>query len=178
MSKKIRNIVIILGILVVAVGICAGLGYYYILAPNTNVKDDGIIYLRDNSTLSQVLDALRRYGYIENTHTPGVVARLKRFTSPVKSGRYKIRDKMNNNELINMFRSGNQYPVYFTFNNMRTLDEFAGKAHEELNTSKEEFANLPLYHYNKDNKKLFITPNKKFVDYFYGGKQWRKSNGF
>ena len=142
MSKKIRNIVIILGILVVAVGICAGLGYYYILAPNTNVKDDGIIYLRDNSTLSQVLDALRRYGYIENTHTPGMVARLKRFTSPVKSGRYKIRDKMNNNELINMFRSGNQYPVYFTFNNMRTLDEFAGKAHEELNTSKEELLTL------------------------------------
>ena len=142
MSKKIRNIVIILGILVVAVGICAGLGYYYILAPNTNVKDDGIIYLRDNSTLSQVLDALRRYGYIENTHTPGVVARLKRFTSPVKSGRYKIRDKMNNNELINMFRSGNQYPVYFTFNHMRTLDEFAGKAHEELNTSKEELLTL------------------------------------
>ena len=142
MSKKIRNIVIILGILVVAVGICAGLGYYYILAPNTNVKDDGIIYLRDNSTLSQVLDTLRRYGYIENTHTPGVVARLKRFTSPVKSGRYKIRDKMNNNELINMFRSGNQYPVYFTFNNMRTLDEFAGKAHEELNTSKEELLTL------------------------------------
>ena len=142
MSKKIRNIVIILGILVVAVGICAGLGYYYILSPNTNVKDDGIIYLRDNSTLSQVLVALRRYGYIENTHTPGVVARLKRFTSPVKSGRYKIRDKMNNNELINMFRSGNQYPVYFTFNNMRTLDEFAGKAHEELNTSKEELLTL------------------------------------
>ena len=35
-----------------------------------------------------------------------------------------------------------------------------------------------LFVYNKDNKKLFITPNKKFVDYFYGGKQWRKSNGF
>ena len=30
----------------------------------------------------------------------------------------------------------------------------------------------------KTTKKLFITPNKKFVDYFYGGKQWRKSNGF
>ena len=142
MSKKIRNIVIILGILVVAVGICAGLGYYYILAPNTNVKDDGIIYLRDNSTLSQVLDALRRYGYIENTHTPGVVARLKRFTSPVKSGRYKIRDKMNNKELINMFRTGNPYPVYVSVNKMRTLDEIAGTAHEELNTSKEELLTL------------------------------------
>ena len=104
MSKKIRSFVIILGVLVVVVGLCAGLGYYYILAPNTRVKDDGIIYLRDNSSISQVLDTLRRHGYIENAHTPSVVAKLKRFASPVKSGRYKIRDGMNNNELINMFR--------------------------------------------------------------------------
>lgn len=142
MSKKIRNFVIILGVLVVAVGLCAGLGYYYILAPNTSVKDDGIIYLRDNSSISQVLDTLRRHGYIENTHTPSVVAKLKRFASPVKSGRYKIRNGMNNNELINMFRSGNQYPVYFTFNNMRTLDEFVEEAHEKLGTSKEELLTL------------------------------------
>ena len=54
MSKKIRSFVIILGVLVVVVGLCAGLGYYYILAPNTSVKDDGIIYLRDNSSISQV----------------------------------------------------------------------------------------------------------------------------
>ena len=51
MSKKIRSFVIILGVLVVVVGLCAGLGYYYILAPNTSVKDDGIIYLRDNSSI-------------------------------------------------------------------------------------------------------------------------------
>ena len=142
MSKKIRSFVIILGVLVVVVGLCAGLGYYYILAPNTRVKDDGIIYLRDNSSISQVLDTLRRHGYIENAHTPSVVAKLKRFASPVKSGRYKIRDGMNNNELINMFRSGSQYPVYFTFNNMRTLAEFAEEAHEELGTSKEELLTL------------------------------------
>ena len=60
MSKKIRSFVIILGVLVVVVGLCAGLGYYYILAPNTSVKDDGIIYLRDNSSISQVLDTLRK----------------------------------------------------------------------------------------------------------------------
>jgi len=97
---------------------------------------------RDNSSISQVLDTLRRHGYIENAHTPSVVAKLKRFASPVKSGRYKIRDGMNNNELINMFRSGSQYPVYFTFNNMRTLAEFAEEAHEELGTSKEELLTL------------------------------------
>ena len=41
-----------------------------------------------------------------------------------------------------MFRSGNQYPVYITFNNMRTLAEFAEEAHEELGTSKEELLTL------------------------------------
>ena len=142
MNKKIRRFVIILGVLAIIFLACVGLGYYYILAPNTSVKDDGIVYLRDSSTISQVIDTLRRHGYIENAHTPSVVARLKRFFSPVKPGRYKIQDGMNNNELINMFRSGNQYPVYFTFNNMRTLAEFAEEAHEELGTSKEELLTL------------------------------------
>ncbi len=125
MSKKMRSFVIILGVLGCYHGLCAGLGYYYILAPDTRVKDDGIIYLRDNSSISQVLDCDDTG--ISKMRTPSVVAKLKRFASPVKSGRYKIRDGMNNNELINMFRSGSQYPVYFTFNNMRTLAEFPRK---------------------------------------------------
>ncbi len=142
MSKKNQELCYHIRVLAIIFLACVGLGYYYILAPNTSVKDDGIIYLRDNSSISQVLDTLRRHGYIENAHTPSVVARLKRFFLPVKSGRYKIRNGMNNNELINMFRSGNQYPVYFTFNNMRTLDEFVEEAHEKLGTSKEELLTL------------------------------------
>lgn len=46
MSKKIKRLIIILGILAVAVITCVGLGYYYILAPNTSVKDEGFIYTR------------------------------------------------------------------------------------------------------------------------------------
>ena len=76
MNKKIRRFVIILGVLAIIFLACVELGYYYILAPNTSVKDDGIVYLRDSSTISQVLDSLRRHGYIENAHTPSVVARL------------------------------------------------------------------------------------------------------
>ena len=60
MNKKIRRFVIILGVLAIIFLACVGLGYYYILAPNTSVKDDGIVYLRDSSTISQVLDSLRR----------------------------------------------------------------------------------------------------------------------
>ena len=42
MNKKIRRFVIILGVLAIIFLACVGLGYYYILAPNTSVKDDGI----------------------------------------------------------------------------------------------------------------------------------------
>ncbi len=142
MSKKIKRLIIILGILAVAVITCVGLGYYYILAPNTSVKDEGFIYIQDGNSVSQVFDTLRRQGYIKNIHTLNTVAKLKRFSSSVKPGRYKIRDGMSNNELINMLRSGSQYPVHFTFNNMRTLEEFAEEAREELGVSKEELLSL------------------------------------
>lgn len=143
MSKKIRRIIIALVLLVMIVIAAGGLGYYYILAPNTTVNDDGIVYVRDSAnSVSQVFETLRRQGYIKNIHTLNGVAKLKRFVSQVRPGRYKIRDGMNNNELINMLRAGNQYPVIFTFNNMRTLEEFATKATEELAVSKNELLTL------------------------------------
>ena len=38
---------------------------------------------------------------------------------------------MNNNELVNLLRSGRQTPVNVVFNNVRTKEEFAGKiAHQ------------------------------------------------
>ena len=49
----------------------------------------------------------------------------------VKPGRYKIRNGISNNELVNMFRSGNQDPVMVVFNNVRTLDQLAGKVSHE-----------------------------------------------
>ena len=33
---------------------------------------------------------------------------------------------MNNNELVNLLRSGRQTPVNVVFNNIRTKEEFAG----------------------------------------------------
>lgn len=143
MTKKIKRIIIALVSLVVIAIAAVGLGYYYILVPNTTVKDDGIVYVRDSvNSVCQVFESLRRQGYIKNTHTLVGVAKLKRFTSQIKPGRYKIRDGMNNNELINMLRSGNQYPVTFTFNNMRTLEEFIVKAAEDLGVSKDELQTL------------------------------------
>jgi UPF0755 protein len=105
--------------------IAAGTAYYFILYPNTTVRDKGIFHVPPRSSFRQVVDTLRTHGYIKNTTTLRSVARLKRYDKEVKSGRYQLRDGMNNNEVVNLLRSGLQAPVSFTFNNVRTLDELS-----------------------------------------------------
>lgn len=142
MSKIVKRILVFVIIIMALVAVMGGIGYYYVFSPNTVVTDDGILYIRDSNSVVQVFETLRSRGYIKNPNTLSSVAKLKKFSSSVKSGKYKIRDGMNNNELVNMFRVGNQVPVHFTFNNMRTIEEFADEAQEELAVSKDELMAL------------------------------------
>ena len=142
MSKIVKRILVFVIIIMALVAVMGGIGYYYVFTPNTVVTDDGILYIRDSNSVAQVFKTLRSRGYIKNPNTLSSVAKLKKFSSSVKSGKYKIRDGMNNNELVNMFRVGNQVPVHFTFNNMRTIEEFADEAQEELAVSKDELMAL------------------------------------
>jgi UPF0755 protein len=56
----------------------------------------------------------------------------KGYNVKVRSGRYLLKNHMNNNELINMLRSGKQEPVKLTFNNIRTKEQFAGRIGKQI----------------------------------------------
>jgi UPF0755 protein len=117
----------------------AGMGYYYLFHPNTTVCDKGIFFIPPKSSLQQVVDTLQSRGYIKNTTTLLCVAQLKKYDRYVKSGRYRLRDGMNNNEVINLLRAGIQAPVSFTFNNIRTLEELAAVIARQLPITSSEF---------------------------------------
>lgn len=126
-----------IGIILLVIFICGcailGLGYYYYLQrPNTTVMDDGIIYIQPGDSFETVLLSLQDKGYLRNNHTFRQIACLKKYPDNIKPGRYKIGDKMNNNELVNMLRSGRQEAVLFTFNNIRSLNDFAGLLSRQL----------------------------------------------
>lgn len=117
---------VILGIL------AAGTGYFFVFRPNVRVQDNGIFMIRKGEPFDTVVRRLQEKRYLRNEYTFRKVAALKKYPQLVKSGRYKLTDWMNNNELVGLLRSGKQEPVYFTFNNVRTLEQFAGVVSRQL----------------------------------------------
>ncbi len=71
-------------------------------------------------------------GLVRNRASFEWVAERKNYPAMVKRGHYLISDSMNNNELVNMLRSGVQVPVNVIFNNIRKKEELAGKIARQI----------------------------------------------
>ena len=71
-----------------------------------------------------------------------LLAEKKNYTNHIKPGKYRLKDKMTANELVNMLRSGNQIPIRFTFNNIRFVDKLAGIAANKLELDSAELSAL------------------------------------
>lgn len=117
-------------------------GFYFIFRPNIQIADDGIFIIRKGDSFETVVANLQQKGYIRNLFSFRKVAVLKNYPELVKSGRYQLTDGMSNNELVNLLRSGQQVPVHFTFNNIRTLNQFAGVVSRQLSIDSVEFLTL------------------------------------
>lgn len=107
-------------------------GYYVIFGANITIKDSGIIYVEKNSDIQSIVDTLQKKGYIKNEKSLLITAQLKKYTSNLKSGRYKLKGISSNAELIDLLRSGQQEAVNFTFNNIRTMEQFANMVSTQL----------------------------------------------
>ena len=140
--KKIKWIVCIVLILLLSAFALAGGYYYFVQKPNTVVQDHGILFIKEDDSFENVFQALQNRGYLVNSFTFRKVAELKKYPSLVKIGRYRIKDGMNNNELVNMLRSGQQEAIHFTFNNIRTLEDFAGVVARQLGIDSLSMINL------------------------------------
>ena len=133
------------GILTVVVlaGMAAVFGYYYFVGrPNVIVEDDGVVFIQPEDSFETVVGILQDKGYLRHEYTFRKVAELKKYPARIKAGRYKIGNGMNNNQLVNLLRSGRQEPIHFTFNNIRTLADFAGTLSRQLAVDSAEFMRL------------------------------------
>lgn len=129
-------------------------------------SSDGYFYIPTNTNFDQLCERLVNKGIVININSFIWVAEKKNYINKVLPGRYKIKNGMNNNDLVNLLRSGEQEPVKFTFHNIRTLSELAGSVSSIIEADSIEIMALlnndsyfSKYGFNKNEVISMFIPN-------------------
>lgn len=91
-----------------------------------------VIIIPTGATYTQVLDSIEKNVALSNRKLFTWVAAKKNYPAMVKPGMYVIDRGFSYNSLINMLRSGRQTPERITFQNIRTLNQLAGKIGRQI----------------------------------------------
>lgn len=118
--------------------------YLKVLKSNVRLEanSDGYFYIPTNTTFDELCNLLVNKGIVANINSFIWVAEKKNYVNKVLPGRYRIKNGMNNNDLVNLLRSGKQEPVKFTFHNIRTLQELAGSVSSTIEADSTQIMQL------------------------------------
>lgn len=170
-SKKgfiLKIIISFFSLLVIIFGVYGYRLYQSIYKPNVNLKgkNQTIVYIPSGSNYQDVRKILISDGIIVNINTFDWLAEKKDYVYQVKPGRYLIKSSYSNNDIINMLRAGQQYPVQLKFNNVRTKSQLAGKVAAQLEADSAAIDKLlndeeiaKEYNFNRENFLIMFLPN-------------------
>lgn len=128
MNKKIKVIGLISLIIFFTVSI---FGYnIYSKIYTKNVISDCFVFIPTDTTIDELSEILNPH--INNTDSFKWVAEKKKYHTHIKPGKYSLHAGMNNNELVNLLRSGKQTPINLSFNNQHSLDNLAGRISQQI----------------------------------------------
>lgn len=119
---------LIISLLFLIGGAIAYTYYSRIYKPNT-IKE-GFLYIPTNSNFNEVENLISPF--LKRKKSFIWVANKKKYTSNIKPGKYLINKGLNNNNLINLLRSGKQTPVKLSFNNQDNLEKLAGRISTQI----------------------------------------------
>jgi UPF0755 protein len=140
--KKKTILYFLSGIVIIAIIIII-LIYRNLFGVSISAKDNyKVIYIPTGSTYDQVLDTLESNLIIKNMKVLDWVANKKNYPALIKPGRYVIDRDLSCNGLINLLRSGRQSTVRITFNNVRTLNQLAGKIGKQIEADSAQIINF------------------------------------
>lgn len=154
-------------IIVVLGGIFGFIAYKMALSPNVQIDKEYVyLYIPSDRSYQSVLDSLTENDIIINKKSFMLISKIKKYDVLVKSGKYKITNGLNNWQLINLLRSGNQEPIRVVISSVRTLDRFCEQISPYFEFSTEqlgEYLNsdeyFTEYGLNKYNSISIFLPN-------------------
>ncbi|MCD4697185.1 MAG: endolytic transglycosylase MltG [Bacteroidales bacterium] len=133
-SKLSRFIYIILFLAIIAAFGGAYQLYVVIFKPNTwaGGEQKSVVYIPTGTSYDNLKNILYSRGIVVNRKTFEWLATRKNLANNVNPGKYLIPAGLNNNELINLLRSGQQSPVNLIINNIRTKGDLARKISSQV----------------------------------------------
>jgi UPF0755 protein len=144
-SRSLIKILIpVLVLILVLVGIKLTSVYKLIYGRSIHTSDQKALYLYipSGSDYEDVVAILEENHLITNRKTFDWAASKKKYPGNIHPGRYRIRNNMSNNQLLNMLRSGLQEPVNLIINMARTPEELAGKIADQIEADHSELLKL------------------------------------
>ena len=167
-SKKLKYALIAIFLLFVVVGTVL-LNYYRdIFSSNIDLgeKKEFFIQIPSGSDMQDVLHLFEESNCVSDLSSLEWVMNKKKYGESIKSGRYRLESGASNNDLVNILRSGSQAPINLTFNNTRTLEEFAGKIGRQIEADSvsilnflQDEANLKRYGFKSQTVIGLFIPN-------------------
>ena len=126
--KRILWAIVLIGLVVC--GYFAFVIYNALFTPNTKFNNEAAyVYIPSDSDYKYVRTQLEPL--LEDLESFDAVARQKKYTQNIKSGKYVIKKGMNNNDIINALRSA-KVAVKVSFNNQHSIGDLASRIAQQI----------------------------------------------
>lgn len=164
--KKSYKIALVVLAVVALVGGYFSLKFYKTyFAPNVTGKEK-YLYIKTGYVFEDLVTDMRYKDILNDIGTFWEAAENMNLQGPLKPGRYRLKEGMNNRAFINMLKAGNQEPVKLKFQNIRKIDGLAALLAKNLEPDSTAFIKLfdsaayvEQYGFNTDNVYTMFIPN-------------------
>jgi len=131
--------------LCIAAGLTAYIFYRAFYGPSIRLSvKSRIIYIHTGWNINQVVNMLKYKHLIRNPKAFKLLAGIKDYSTHIKPGRYRVMNKMNNMQLVNLLKSGRQEPETISIRDIRTLQELAGLVSYKIEADSSVILNVLL----------------------------------
>jgi len=124
MKKIILSLLVVFVVVFVSVAV-----FIFTVAFMDNIKADQEVrvFIPAGTSADGLSSILADAGVLRSEKSFQIMTSLRSSRHSAKPGSYLLEPGMNNHQIFSMFTAGRQSPVRVTFNNIRTIEELAGK---------------------------------------------------
>ena len=154
-QRNKRRMLLLLALFFVFIGVAIFVflhNYSYITKPiiQTENSEKVSLYIPTGADYQYVKSELVSMNVLKSEKAFNWLAKKTNYDENVHPGRYVLVDGMTNQQLITMLRMGYQTPVKVVFNNMRTVEQLAGRISEQIEADSTSIVDAIYYHEDVD----------------------------